>query len=117
MRYTNTQGKQEQSVGPTSAPTVSQGEVSEVSLKPLTCSPILTTSYVIFIFFYFFIFSENSACWYNISGLRGSSFNMSYRENVSALSVWYNRSRQWSVESDLLALLAIAARYFRGSQN
>lgn len=58
MRYANTQGKQEQSVGPTSAPTVSQGEVSEVSLKPLTCSPILTTSYVIFLiflnFFYFF---------------------------------------------------------------
>lgn len=56
MRYANTQGKQEQSVGLASAPTVSQGEVSELSLKPLTCSPILTTSYVIFLFFFNFFY-------------------------------------------------------------
>lgn len=62
MRYANTQGKQEQSVGLASAPTVSQGEVSEVSLKPLTCSPILTTSYVIFIFFLIILFFLKMMC-------------------------------------------------------
>lgn len=62
MQYANTQGKQEQSVGPASAPTVSQGEVSEVSLKPLTCSPILTTSYVIFIFFFIILFFLKMIC-------------------------------------------------------
>lgn len=65
----------------------------------------------------FFFFSENDSCWYNTGACRGSSPNTFYRENISALSAWYSRMRQWSVKPHLLPPLAVAARYFRDSQN
>lgn len=90
----------------------SQEEVSKMNPWILGLS-----SYFNHLLCYLFFFPENDSCWYNTGACRGSSPNTFYRENISALSAWYSRMRQWSVKPHLLPPLAVAARYFRDSQN